>query len=100
MLPRQESARRLRTALDADGDWIGQVLRDADARLTDCAPSGHPDAGGLVVAADKEHARQIARRLGTVCGEQPAVVTSDDPGASAAHRRASRPAPTAGSSPS
>jgi superfamily II DNA or RNA helicase len=84
VLPRQEAARRLRTALDPNGDWIGQVLRDADARLSDCRATGHPDAGGLVVAADKEHARQIARRLGTVCGEQPAVVTSDDPGASAA----------------
>jgi superfamily II DNA or RNA helicase len=87
VLPRQEAARRLRTALDPHGDWIGQVLRDADARLTDCRASGHADAGGLVVAADKEHARQIARRLGTVAGEQPAVVTSDDPGASAAIER-------------
>jgi superfamily II DNA or RNA helicase len=87
VLPRQEAARRLRTALDPNGDWIGQVLRDADERLTDCRSSGHPEAGGLVVAADKEHARQIARRLGTVCGEQPAVVTSDDPGASAAIER-------------
>lgn len=87
VLPRQEAARRLRTALDPDGDWIGQVLRDADARLSDCRASGHPDAGGLVVAADKEHARQLARRLGTICGEQPAVVTSDDPGASATIER-------------
>jgi superfamily II DNA or RNA helicase len=87
VLPRQEAARRLRTALDPNGDWIGQVLRDADARLSDCRASGHADAGGLVVAADKEHARQIARRLGTVAGEQPAVVTSDDPGASAAIER-------------
>ena len=87
VLPRQEAARRLRTALDPNGDWIGQVLRDANARLDDCRASGHGDAGGLVVAADKEHARQIARRLGTVAGEQPAVVTSDDPGASAAIER-------------
>jgi superfamily II DNA or RNA helicase len=86
-LPRQEAARRLRTALDPNGDWIGEVLRDADARLSECRASGHPDAGGLVVAADKEHARQIARRLGTIAGEQPAVVTSDDPGASAAIER-------------
>lgn len=87
VLPRQEAARRLRTALDPNGDWIGQVLRDADARLSDCRAGGHPDAGGLIVSADKEHARQIARRLGTVSGEQPAVVTSDDPGASAAIER-------------
>jgi superfamily II DNA or RNA helicase len=87
VLPRQEAARRLRTALDPNGDWIGQVLRDADARLSDCRAGGHRDAGGLVIAADKEHARQIARRLGTVAGEQPAVVTSDDPGASQAIER-------------
>ncbi|MEX2025529.1 MAG: DEAD/DEAH box helicase family protein [Thermoleophilaceae bacterium] len=84
VLPRQEQARRLRTALDPDGDWIGEVLRDADARLSDCRAGGHPDAGGLVVAADKEHARRLAGRLATVAGEPPAIVTSDDPGASAA----------------
>jgi superfamily II DNA or RNA helicase len=87
VLPRQEAARRLRTALDPNGDWIGQVLRDADARLSECRATGHPNAGGLVVAADKEHARQLARRIGTIAGEQPAVVTSDDPGASAAIER-------------
>ncbi len=86
-LPRQEAARRLRTALDPNGDWIGEVLRDADARLSDCRAGGHRDAGGLVVAADKRHAREIARRLGTIAREQPAVVTSDDPGASAAIER-------------
>jgi len=87
VLSRQEAARRLRTALDPNGDWIGQVLRDADARLSECRTAGHPEAGGLVIAADKEHARQLARRLGTIAGEQPAIVTSDDPGASAAIER-------------
>ena len=29
VLPAPEAARRLRTALDADGDWITHVLRDA-----------------------------------------------------------------------
>jgi superfamily II DNA or RNA helicase len=82
VLPRVESARRLRTALDASGDWIGAVLRDADARLSNVRAEGHADAGGLVVAADKEHARELARRLASISGEKPAVVTSDDPGAS------------------
>ena len=61
---RAESARRLRTALDPEGDWIGQVLRDADARLADVRAGGHRDAGGLVIAADKEHAERLARRRG------------------------------------
>ena len=83
-LPKQEAARRLRTALDPDGDWIGEVLRDADARLSECRSQGQPDAGALVVAADKAHAARIADRLAAIGGERPAVVTSDDPGASAA----------------
>src|SRR3954468_21800225 len=83
VLPRTESARRLRTALDADGDWMGEVLRDADARLSEVRQGGHRDAGGLVVAIDKEHAGAVAARLRGVCGEQPEIVTSDEPDASA-----------------
>jgi len=83
VLPRVEAARRLRTALDATGDWMGEVLRDADARLSEVRAAGHRDAGGLVVAVDKEHAGAIAARLERVCGERPEVVTSDEPDASA-----------------
>ncbi len=82
LLPRQESARRLRTALDANGDWIAQVLRDADERLEEVRADGHPRAGGLVVAADKEHANALADRLSRITGRRPPVVTSDDPAAS------------------
>ncbi|MGI8844850.1 MAG: DEAD/DEAH box helicase, partial [Thermoleophilaceae bacterium] len=82
VLPRADSARRLRTALDSQGDWIGQVLRDADERLEECRADGHPEAGGLVVAADKEHASALADRLTKITGLRPPVVTSDDPAAS------------------
>src|SRR3954451_14998455 len=83
VLPRQEAARRLRTALDADGDWMAEVLRDADGKLSDCRADGQADAGGLVIAADMAHAAEIAARLAKISGEQPGVVISDDPGASA-----------------
>jgi superfamily II DNA or RNA helicase len=83
VLPAVESARRLRTALDAAGEWMGEVLADADRRLDEVRAAGHPDAGGLVVASDQEHARAIARRLGLVSGEQPEIVMSDEPRASA-----------------
>jgi superfamily II DNA or RNA helicase len=83
VLPGVESARRLRTALDAGGEWMGEVLADADRRLEEVRAAGHPDAGGLVVASDQEHARAIARRLALVAGEQPEIVMSDEPGASA-----------------
>jgi superfamily II DNA or RNA helicase len=79
LLPATESARRLRTALDANGDWMGEVLRDADAKLEEVRAGGHPDAGGLVIASDQNHARAIARRLGLICGETPEIVMSDEP---------------------
>src|SRR5215203_6020971 len=81
-LPAAEAARRLRTALDPEGDWMTQVLRDADARLTDLRAGPHPDAGGLVVAIDMEHADRLAERLARVSGERPEIVTSETAGAS------------------
>jgi superfamily II DNA or RNA helicase len=83
VLPHQESARRLRTALDPDGDWMTEVLRDADARLSAIRASGHRDAGGLVVASDKENAARIAERLERIAIERPEIVTSDEPDSSA-----------------
>jgi superfamily II DNA or RNA helicase len=82
-LPAAEAARRLRTALDPDGDWMRHVLRDAVLRLERIRAGDHADAGGLVVAADKEHAEALAERLAAVAGEAPVVVTSDAPDAGA-----------------
>jgi len=81
-LPAVEAARRLRTALGPEGEWMGEVLRDGDARLSEVRADGHPDAGGLVIASDQDHARAIATRLESVSGERPELVMSDEPGAS------------------
>jgi superfamily II DNA or RNA helicase len=82
VLPAAEAARRLRTALSPEGEWMGEVLRDGDARLSEVRADGHPDAGGLVIASDQDHARAIAARLGAISGERPELVMSDEPGAS------------------
>ncbi len=82
VLPAAESARRLRTALSPEGEWMGHVLSDGDARLSEVRADGHPDAGGLVIASDQDHARAIAARLAAVAGEQPELVMSDESGAS------------------
>jgi superfamily II DNA or RNA helicase len=82
-LPAAEAARRLRTALDPDGDWVGHVLADAHRELVDLRAGAHHDAGGLVIAADKEHAEKLADRLARIAGERPDIVTSDAPDASA-----------------
>ena len=87
VLPAAEAARRLRTALAPDGDWMGQVLRDAHAELTGLRAGPHAEAGGLVVAVDKEHAERVAARLGRITAERPEIVTSDAPDASERIRR-------------
>jgi superfamily II DNA or RNA helicase len=82
-LPAAEAARRLRTALDPDGDWVAHVLRDAHEQLRALRAGEHPDAGGLVVAIDKEHAENLAARLARITGERPDIVHSDAADASA-----------------
>lgn len=96
-------AQAWRTALDPTGDWMPQVLRAADARLSVLREGGIPDAGGLVIASDQQSARAYARLLEKIMaesaargaagsaatgrgapapGEKPVVVLSDDPGSS------------------
>lgn len=72
-----------RTALHPGGKWLPHVIASADARLTDLRDGGIPDAGGLLLARDQDHARACARILHAVTGTRPTVVVSDDPKSSA-----------------
>ncbi|UQU66382.1 DEAD/DEAH box helicase [Couchioplanes caeruleus] len=76
-------AQAWRTALDHRGDWMPQVMRAADARLSRLRSHGMTDAGGLVIASDQQSARAYAKLLDEITGEKAAVVLSDDQGASA-----------------
>jgi superfamily II DNA or RNA helicase len=67
-----------RTALDPHGEWIPQVLRAADRRLTEVRKHV-PDAGGLVIASDQSKARAYAQQVQAITGHKPVVVLSDDP---------------------
>jgi superfamily II DNA or RNA helicase len=75
-------AQAWRTALDPSGDWMPQVLRAADARLTVLREGGMSDAAGLVIASDQQSARAYAKLLATITGEKAVVALSDDAGAS------------------
>jgi len=75
------AAQRLRTALSVEGDWLGDVLARAHAKLSDLRRS-HPEAAGLVIAIDQEHARGIAGLLRSRCGVDPVVAVSEDAAAS------------------
>lgn len=72
---------RLRTALSLDGDWLATVLGQAHDRLR-AIRQEQPEAGGLVIAIDQDHAQGIARLLRERFRTTADVVVSDDPGAS------------------
>ena len=84
VLSSREASRRYRTAISTDlPDGLPRILGEADVRLRALRAGGHANAGGLVVAADSEHARKIAARLREVSGVAPVVVLHQDPRASA-----------------
>jgi len=74
--PDQES-RRLRTALHHENNYVRDMLKEANEKLTEIRRS-HPDAGGLVFAMDQKHARELAKILFEITGEKCPVVISDD----------------------
>ncbi|HEX2849383.1 MAG TPA: DEAD/DEAH box helicase family protein [Acidimicrobiales bacterium] len=77
-----KASQRLRTALSLDGDWLPTVLSRAHAQL-ESIRAVQPDAAGLVIASDQDHARGIADLLRRRIGADAVVATSDDPGSSA-----------------
>jgi superfamily II DNA or RNA helicase len=75
VLTAREASRRYRTAISTElPEGLPRILREANAKLGALRAGGHRDAGGLAVAADSSHARQIAKLLGEVTGRAPLVV--------------------------
>ncbi len=81
-LDRTRANQRLRTALSTQGEWLPDVIAQANAQLMRIRSSEHPDAGGLIIAVDHEHARSIAQLLKVRHNTTATVVLSDDPNAS------------------
>jgi len=80
-LDRARAGQRLRTALSLEGEWLPAVLRQAHDQL-EAIRVVTPDAAGLVIATDQDHARGIGAMLRERFGVRATVVTSDDPTAS------------------
>jgi hypothetical protein len=75
VLTAREASRRYRTAISTElPDGLPRILNEADAKLRTLRAEGHRDAGGLAVAANTTHARQVAKLLGEVTGRTPVVV--------------------------
>lgn len=75
------SSRRLRAALDPESGWIRPMLHDAHEMLM-TTRRDHPDAGGLLVAANQTQARKLAKLLASITNTSPKVVLSEDSEAS------------------
>lgn len=75
---KEVTSRAWRTALNPSGRWIPQVLQAANKRLEEVRRY-MPDAGGLVIAADHEHAKAYAEVIHELTGHKAVVVLSDDP---------------------
>lgn len=83
-LNEQGESYRLRTALDPNGNHLREMLRTADEELSRLRTTSDPDAGGLVVWMDCDHADDVARILHQMTGTRPTVACSrlndpDDP---------------------
>jgi superfamily II DNA or RNA helicase len=75
ILSGREASRRYRTAISTElPDGLPRILREAHAKLLGVRMGGHKDAGGLVIAADGEHAKQVAKLLRVVTGKPPTIV--------------------------
>ena len=75
VLTAREASRRYRTAISTElPDGLPRILREAHAKLLEIRAGGHRDAGGLVIAADSDHARRIAGLLREATGRSPVVV--------------------------
>ncbi len=81
-LSAEQTARAWRTALDPAGEWMPAVIAAADQRLRQLR-THVPDAGGMIIASDRNAARAYAGLLTKLTSEAPTVVLSDDPGSSA-----------------
>ena len=83
-----KAAGRLKGAIWADGTTINpigeQLLRDANAKISQLRAEGDDRAGGLVIAMGKDrdsgmrHANAIADHMERLFGHRPPVVVSDD----------------------
>ncbi len=81
-LARTQANQRLRAALSLEGEWLPAVLGHANEQLVRIRKT-QPNAGGLVIATDQDHARGIADLLRTRFKIKASIATSEDPDASA-----------------
>lgn len=77
-LDEQLASDRLKAALEINGEWLTKVIANAHERLmTIRSEEGHPNAGGLIICKDQDHADRIASLVKKITGVPPFLVHSD-----------------------
>ena len=74
-----QASERLNTALSPNAGWLKQVIKEANEKLIEIRASGHPEAAGLIITKEHDHARQVADLVKKITGTSPVVALSDDP---------------------
>jgi superfamily II DNA or RNA helicase len=72
-----QASKRLKTALDANSDYVRDVLKAADTKLVEIRQK-HTNAAGLVFAATQKHAHDLAKVLESITGYHVPVVVSEN----------------------
>lgn len=76
-MPRDIENKVFKAILDPEGEWISHVIQVAHERLVETRKV-IPDAGGMILASDKDTARAYARLIKKITRTEPTVVVSDD----------------------
>ena len=70
-------SRRLKTAIDAKGKYVRDLISAANNKLTEVRRT-HPTAGAMIFAATQKHAKQLADVVEEITGKKPPVVVSEE----------------------
>ncbi|MBI1939156.1 MAG: DEAD/DEAH box helicase [Ignavibacteriales bacterium] len=76
-LQKDQVSKRLKTALDSKGNFVRDVMKSANEKLSEIR-THHSDAAGLIFAATQQHAKEIAHVVQEITGELPPIVISED----------------------
>lgn len=72
-----QAARRLRTALEANSNYVKHVVTEAHIKLMEIRKT-HTDAAGLFTCIDQAHAKKVMKVFDKNIGIKPLLVISDE----------------------
>jgi len=83
---KREDSEALKTVLNPASQWIKYTLTEANNKLNQIRQDGHDNAAGLVVCPSSDngidYVSSYAKILKEIAGEEPLIVTCDDPDSS------------------